>query len=85
LRESNETKTTLKKKPIPLTDGGNLSAPLVLPRIPKEYDQWFRAQVQEALDDPGEVSYTHEEVMAASQAIIDQKRLEKDLRECAKS
>jgi hypothetical protein len=34
------------------------------------YDVWFRAKVQEALDDPG-APIPHDEVMAEMQAIID--------------
>lgn len=51
----------------------------------EEYTEWFRARVQEALDEPDEKTCPHEEVMASTQAIIDQKRLEKELRERAKS
>lgn len=38
------------------------------------YDEWFRAQVQEAIDDP-RPSIPHEQVMADAQALIDAKRL----------
>ena len=38
------------------------------------YDKWFRAQVQEAIDDP-RPSIPHEQVMADAQALIDTKRL----------
>ncbi|MFC5345789.1 hypothetical protein ACETK8_01970 [Brevundimonas staleyi] len=34
------------------------------------YDAWFRAKVQEALDDPSE-GIPHDQVMAEMQAIID--------------
>lgn len=34
------------------------------------YDAWFRAKVQEALDDPGP-DIPHDQVMAEMQAIID--------------
>ena len=38
------------------------------------YDTWFRAQVQEAIDDP-RPSIPHEQVMTDAQAVIDAKRL----------
>ncbi|MDP2828467.1 MAG: hypothetical protein Q8O37_07660 [Sulfuricellaceae bacterium] len=38
------------------------------------YNQWFRAQVQAAIDDP-RPSIPHEQVMAEAQALIDTKRL----------
>ena len=38
------------------------------------YDSWFRAQVQEAIDDP-RPSIPHEQVMVDLQALIDSKRL----------
>lgn len=37
------------------------------------YDQWFRAQVQEAIDDPSP-SISHDQVMADVRAILDAKR-----------
>ena len=37
------------------------------------YDVWFRAKVQEALDDPSP-DVPHEEVMASMRAIIEQKK-----------
>lgn len=37
------------------------------------YDVWFRAKVQEALDDPGP-GIPHDQVMAEMQAIIDARR-----------
>ncbi|MBU1348344.1 MAG: stability determinant [Alphaproteobacteria bacterium] len=37
------------------------------------YDVWFRAKVQEALDDPGPY-VPHDQVMAETQAIIDSYR-----------
>lgn len=40
------------------------------------YDVWFRAQVQEALDDPAP-SVAHAEVMADVQALINQARKKK--------
>ena len=39
-------------------------------REAREHDQWFRAQVQEALDDP-QPGIPHETVMAETRAIID--------------
>jgi hypothetical protein len=38
------------------------------------YDKWFRAQVQASIDDP-RPSIPHEQVMADTQALIDDKRL----------
>jgi DNA-damage-inducible protein J len=40
---------------------------------PDSYDTWFRAKVQEALDDP-RPSIPHDVVMARMQALIDSKR-----------
>lgn len=40
---------------------------------PDSYDTWFRAKVQEALDDP-RPGVPHDEVMARMQALIDSKR-----------
>ena len=37
------------------------------------YDVWFRAKVQEALDDP-DPGVPHDQVMAELQAIIDDRR-----------
>lgn len=37
------------------------------------YDRWFRAQVQEAIDDP-RPSIPHDQVMARMRAIIEEKR-----------
>lgn len=78
-------KTSQLERPIPPMADYELPEPPVAPCTPEEHDEWFRAKVQEALDDTDEVTYTHEEVMAATQAIIDQKRMEKELRERAKS
>lgn len=51
-------------------DGG---LPVGLTSTPEAYDAWFRAKVQEALDDtrPG---VDHEQVMNDAQMIIDRKR-----------
>jgi hypothetical protein len=38
------------------------------------YDVWFRARVQEALDDP-DPGVPHDQVMAELQAIIDERRV----------
>lgn len=40
---------------------------------PDAYDTWFRAKVQEALDEPGE-GIPHEEVMRMMQEVIDAHR-----------
>ena len=40
------------------------------------YDAWFRAQVQEAFDDP-HASTPHSDVMQAAQALIETKRQRK--------
>ncbi len=40
---------------------------------PEGYDAWFRAKVQEAIDDP-RPGIPHDEVMARMQALIDSKR-----------
>lgn len=40
---------------------------------PDAYDVWFRAKVQEALDEPGE-GIPHEEVMRMMQEVIDAHR-----------
>jgi DNA-damage-inducible protein J len=47
--------------------------PAGLTADPDAYDAWFRAKVQEALDDP-RPSLPHAEVMQDVQAIIDSKR-----------
>lgn len=40
---------------------------------PDAYDTWFRAKVQEALDEPGD-GIPHEEVMRMMQEVIDGQR-----------
>jgi hypothetical protein len=40
------------------------------PRDPVEYDRWFRAKVQESLDDP-RPPIPHAEVMATMEAIVE--------------
>ena len=47
--------------------------PAGLATDPGEYDAWFRAKVQEALDEPGP-GIPHAEVMALTQALIDRHR-----------
>lgn len=47
--------------------------PAGLTADPAAYDAWFRAKVQEALDDP-RPPIPHDQVMAEVQAIIDGKR-----------
>ena len=47
--------------------------PAGLTADPDAYDIWFRAKVQEALDDP-RPSIPHEEAMAMIKAAIDRKR-----------
>jgi len=39
----------------------------------ESYDRWFRAKVQEALDDPGP-GIPHDEVMAQIEAMLEAKR-----------
>ena len=85
MRENSVAKTTVAKQAIPPQADADLPAPPVPPCTPEEHDEWFRAKVQEALDDVNEKTYSHNEVMAAAQVIIDDKRLEKELRERAKS
>lgn len=46
----------------------------------ESYDQWFRAQVQEAIDDP-RPSIPHDQVMAEMREIIARKRAERKMRE----
>ncbi|MDR1921740.1 MAG: hypothetical protein LBS31_08380 [Candidatus Adiutrix sp.] len=85
MRENDEAKTALKNRPIPPEADCGPPVPPATPCTPEEHDVWFRVKVQEALDDVDEKTYSHEEVMAAAQVIIDDKRLEKELRERAKS
>ncbi|MBY5933096.1 type II toxin-antitoxin system RelB/DinJ family antitoxin [Tateyamaria omphalii] len=47
--------------------------PAGLTADPDAYDAWFRAKVQEALDDPRPAG-PHAQVMAEAQALIDGKR-----------
>ena len=47
--------------------------PAGLAMNPKAYDAWFRAKVQEALDDEGP-AVSHEKVMGEAQRLIDRKR-----------
>ena len=47
--------------------------PAGLTADPEAHDAWFRAKVQEALDDPGS-AVPHERVMIDAQALIDGKR-----------
>ena len=47
--------------------------PAGLTADPEAHDAWFRAKVQEALDDPRSV-VEHERVMTDTQALIDRKR-----------
>lgn len=60
-------------RPIPSPADYDLPEPPVAPCTPEEYDQWFRAKVQEALDDP-RPSIPHEQVMAEVRALIKNKR-----------
>ncbi len=46
--------------------------PPAVPRAAEEYDAWFRARVQEALDDP-RPGLPHEQVMAEVRALIESK------------
>lgn len=50
--------------------------PAGLTADPDAYDAWFRAKVQEALDDPRPTT-PHAEAMQDAQALIDGKRLAK--------
>ncbi len=52
------------------TEGG---LPGGLTADPDAYDTWFRAKVQEALDDP-RPAVPHAQVMQEAQALIDEKR-----------
>lgn len=52
------------------TEGG---LPAGLTVDPDAYDAWFRAKVQEALDDPRPTK-PHAQVMQEAQALIDEKR-----------
>lgn len=52
------------------TEGG---LPAGLTSDPDAYDAWFRAKVQEALDDP-RPAVPHAQVMQEAQALIDAKR-----------
>lgn len=52
------------------TEGG---LPAGLTTKPDAYDAWFRAKVQEALDDPRPAA-PHDQVMQEVQALIDEKR-----------
>lgn len=52
------------------TEGG---LPAGLATDPNAYDAWFRAKVQEALDDP-RPTVPHAQVMQEAQALIDEKR-----------
>lgn len=54
------------------TEGG-LPAGLTADPDPDAYDAWFRAKVQEALDDP-RPAVPHAQVMQEAQALIDEKR-----------
>ena len=56
------------------TEGG---LPAGLTADPNAYDAWFRAKVQEALDDP-RPAVSHTQAMQDAQTLIDEKR-------CAKS
>ena len=47
--------------------------PAGLTADPDAYDAWFRAKVQEALDDP-RPAVPHAQVMQEAQALIDEKR-----------
>ena len=47
--------------------------PIGLTADPEAYDAWFRAKVQEALDDP-RPSVPHQQVMDEAQTVIDAKR-----------
>ena len=47
--------------------------PAGLTTDPKAYDAWFRAKVQEALDDT-RPAVPHQQVMDEAQAVIDRKR-----------
>ena len=47
--------------------------PAGLTADPDAYDAWFRAKVQEALDDPRPAA-PHAQVMQKAQALIDKKR-----------
>lgn len=47
--------------------------PAGLTADPEAYDAWFRAKVQEALDDP-RPAVRHQQVMGEAQAVIDRKR-----------
>ncbi len=48
--------------------------PAGLTADPDAYEAWFRAKVQEALDDP-RPAVPHTQVMREAQALIDEKRL----------
>lgn len=52
------------------TEGG---LPAGLTADPDAYDAWFRAKVQEALDDP-RPAVSHAQAMKDAQAMIDEKR-----------
>lgn len=51
----------------------DLPEPPVAPCTPEEYDEWYRAKVQEALDDP-RPSVPHDEAMIQLEAMLESRR-----------
>jgi hypothetical protein len=84
MRETNQTAHRQIGQPAPIEaarEDCDLPEPPVPACTPEEYDAWYRARVQEALDEDSGITYTTEEVRASTQAIIDRNRREKELRE----
>ena len=70
--ETNQTADIQNNKPTPLEtvrEDYDLPEPPVPICSPEEHDAWFRARVQEALDDP-RPGIPHEQVMAEVRALI---------------
>lgn len=85
MNRNTETPAEPARQSAPPAEEYELPEPPVPPCTPEEYDAWFRAKVQEALDDPNPVLYSPEEVAAVTQATIDRLRREKALREHPRS
>ncbi|UQZ91219.1 addiction module antitoxin [Deltaproteobacteria bacterium Smac51] len=50
-----------------------MPTPPVPPCTPEEYDEWFHAKVQEALDDP-RPSIPHDEAMIHLEGLLERRR-----------
>lgn len=70
MNRNTETPAEPARQSAPPAEEYELPEPPVPPCTPEEYDAWFRAKVQEALDDPDPILYSQEEAMVRLDTLL---------------